>query len=44
MLIECDSRLMLQEFLRHWQVELQNLQGQFKGVTRWAIDVDPLAI
>jgi hypothetical protein len=35
---------MLQEFLKHWQVELQNLQGQFKGVTRWAIDVDPLAI
>ena len=44
MLIECDSRLMLQEFLKHWQVILHQLQPQFKGVVRWILDVDPLAI
>lgn len=44
MLIECDSRLMLQEFLKLWQEKLYLLQPQFKGVLRWAIDVDPLTI
>jgi primosomal protein N' (replication factor Y) len=44
MLIECDSRLMLQEFLKLWQVQLQALQPAYKGVIRWAVDVDPLAI
>ena len=44
MLIECDSRLMLQEFLKMWQEKLHLLQPQFKGILRWAIDVDPLTI
>jgi primosomal protein N' (replication factor Y) len=44
MLIECGSRLMMQEFLKHFQGRLQALQPQFKGVVRWVVDVDPLTI
>ncbi|MEO0003828.1 MAG: primosomal protein [Pseudomonadota bacterium] len=46
MLIESDSRPALQAFLTAWQAQLQLARGQpeAKGVLRWAIDVDPLAI
>ena len=44
MLIECNSRMMMQEFLKHWQVHLQELQPKFKGLIRWIVDVDPLTI
>jgi primosomal protein N' (replication factor Y) len=32
----------LQRFLAAWRVELHALRG--RGLIRWAIDVDPLAI
>ncbi len=44
MLIECNSRMMMQEFLKHWQAHLQELQPRFKGLIRWIVDVDPLTI
>jgi primosomal protein N' (replication factor Y) len=46
MLVESPSRGALQQFLSAWQVVLQaTRQGPVgKGVIRWAIDVDPLAI
>ena len=44
MLIECESRLMMQEFLKHWQRHLHQLHPQFKAVVRWVVDVDPLTI
>lgn len=44
LLIECDSRLMLQEFLKHWQPVLHSTQTQYKGLIRWIVDVDPLSI
>jgi primosomal protein N' (replication factor Y) len=46
MLIESDSRPALQAFLAAWQEQLQlaRSQPEAKGVLRWAIDVDPLAI
>ena len=44
MLIECESRLMMQEYLKLWQHHLHQLQPQFKGVVRWVVDVDPLTI
>lgn len=44
MLIECDSRVMLQEFLKCWQNQLHQLQPKFKGLIRWVLDVDPLSI
>ncbi len=46
MLIESDSRPALQAFLAAWQEQLQRARSQpeAKGVLRWAIDVDPLAI
>ena len=43
---ECPSRAHLQRFLAAWHAVLhatrQSPQG--KGVIRWAVDVDPLAI
>ena len=46
MLVECPSRAYLQRFLTAWHAVLhatrQSPQG--KGVIRWAVDVDPLAI
>ncbi|MDD2730289.1 primosomal protein N' [Malikia sp.] len=46
LLIESDSRPALQAFLTAWQEQLQlaRSQPEAKGVLRWAIDVDPLAI
>jgi primosomal protein N' (replication factor Y) (superfamily II helicase) len=42
MLVESASRRALQEFLATWRPALHAARG--KGVIRWAIDVDPLAI
>jgi primosomal protein N' (replication factor Y) len=42
MLVESASRPALQSFLASWHPALHALRG--KGVIRWAIDVDPLAI
>ncbi|MDZ7938937.1 MAG: primosomal protein N' [Rhodoferax sp.] len=46
MLIESPSRATLQQFLNGWQSVLHATRGQpeCKGLIRWAIDVDPLAI
>jgi len=42
MLVESASRPALQQFLSTWQPVLQATKE--KGVIRWAVDVDPLAI
>lgn len=44
-----DSRCLLhaqQRFLDHWQPVMQATRGQpeHKGLIRWLVDVDPLAI
>jgi primosomal protein N' (replication factor Y) len=46
MLVECPSRSALQRFLAGWQGVLHatRAQPECKGLIRWAIDVDPLAI
>ena len=46
MLVESPSRAALQRFLAAWQPLLHQTrqEGDFKGLIRWAIDVDPLAI
>ena len=46
LLVESPSRAALQRFLGAWQAVLHatRQQDQGKGVLRWAIDVDPLAI
>ena len=44
MLLECPSRTALQRMLTAWLPLLQGLRTQHKGLLRWAIDVDPLAI
>ena len=46
MLIESPSRAALQQFLTAWQDVLQSTRSgpEGKGLIRWAIDVDPLAI
>ena len=46
MLIESPSRAALQRFLSAWQAVLHatRQQPEGKGLIRWAIDVDPLAI
>jgi len=46
MLIECPSRATLQQFLAAWQSVLHATRNhpECKGLIRWAIDVDPLAI
>jgi len=44
MLIEAGNRVQLQRFLRAWLPELHALKRRQKGLTRWAVDVDPLAI
>jgi len=44
MLLEAASRPALQRLLSAWLPELHGLRGAHKGLLRWAIDVDPLAI
>jgi len=46
MLIESDSRVALQRFLAAWQDVLRQTRAapEHKGLIRWAVDVDPLAI
>jgi primosomal protein N' (replication factor Y) len=44
MVAESPSRGRLQRFLAAWLPHLHALRGEVKGVARWAIDVDPLAI
>jgi len=44
MLVEAGSRGALQRLLWHWLPELHALKREHKGVLRWAVDVDPLAI
>ena len=42
MLVESASRVALQRFLAAWQPVLRDTRE--KGIIRWAVDVDPLAI
>jgi primosomal protein N' (replication factor Y) len=44
MLAEAGSRKALQRLLAAWLPQLQRLKASHKGVLRWAVDVDPLAI
>jgi primosomal protein N' (replication factor Y) len=44
MLVEAESRARLQRLLADWMPALHALRQQHKGLARWAIDVDPLAI
>jgi primosomal protein N' (replication factor Y) len=46
MLVECPSRAALQRFLSAWHVLLHATRAlpEHKGLIRWAVDVDPLAI
>ncbi len=44
MLVESPSRRGLQRLLTQWHPALQALRAQHKGVIRFAVDVDPLAI
>ena len=44
MLIESPSRAALQRMLRQWMPELFALKREHRGLLRWAVDVDPLAI
>jgi primosomal protein N' (replication factor Y) len=44
MLLEADSRPALQQLLAEWLPLLQPLKARHKGLLRWAVDVDPLAI
>ena len=44
MLIECPSRVRLQRLLADWLPRLHAVRAEHKGLARWAIDVDPLAI
>jgi primosomal protein N' (replication factor Y) len=44
MLLESPSRAALQRLLAAWREPLAALRTEHRGVLRWAIDVDPLAI
>jgi primosomal protein N' (replication factor Y) len=44
MLVESASRATLQRMLAAWLPGLQEVRGRHRGVLRWAVDVDPLAI
>jgi len=44
MLVESSARPALQQFLAQWSPALHALRGAHKGLLRWAVDVDPLAI
>ena len=44
LLVESASRPALQRFLADWSPRLHALRPAHKGLVRWAVDVDPLAI
>ncbi|MEF7614231.1 primosomal protein N' [Aquincola sp. MAHUQ-54] len=44
MLVESPTRGALQRLLAGWLPQMHTLRAQHKGVLRWAVDVDPLAI
>ena len=44
MLVESSSRVALQRMLAAWLPGLHELRARHKGLLRWAVDVDPLAI
>jgi primosomal protein N' (replication factor Y) len=44
MLVESPSRVALQRMLTDWLPGLQALRSRHKGLLRWAVDIDPLAI
>jgi primosomal protein N' (replication factor Y) len=44
MLVEASSRARLQRLLADWMPALHALRARHRGLARWAIDVDPLAI
>lgn len=44
MLLESPSRRALQALLAGWLPALHGLRAKHKGLLRWAVDVDPLAI
>ncbi len=44
MLVESRSRAALQRLLAAWVPALHALRGAHKGLARWAVDVDPMAI
>jgi primosomal protein N' (replication factor Y) len=44
MLVEAPARGQLQRLLAEWMPQLHGLRARHKGLARWAIDVDPLAI
>ncbi|AKJ31698.1 primosomal protein N' [Caldimonas brevitalea] len=44
MLVESPTRPGLQRLLAQWMPQLHALRAEHKGLLRWAIDVDPLAI
>jgi len=44
MLLESPSRVALQRALAAWLPQLNGLRGHHKGLLRWAVDIDPLAI
>ena len=44
MLLESPSRVALQRTLAAWLPQLNGLRARHKGLLRWAVDIDPLAI
>ena len=44
MLVESASRTALQRMLSAWLPELNAVRARHKGLLRWAVDIDPLAI
>jgi len=44
MLVESPSRTRLQRMLAAWLPELNAVRARHKGLLRWAVDIDPLAI
>ena len=44
MLLESPSRTALQRMLAAWLPELNAVRARHKGLLRWAVDIDPLAI
>ena len=44
MLVESGSRMALQRLLAGWLPALHALRAEHRGLLRWAVDVDPLAI